>query len=408
MAIKLPDNIPPEALVLPTPVIPSVTHVEHEKATPPGKKQYDKKVKSGASLMLEMPSSSEVSDGLTNSQGKGFIQTGNEVANCTRFRTGMFEFDLATGGGIPRGRVTIIYGPESSGKTNAAFNAIREVQKLGLTAVYVDLESTFDPKWVIQFGVDLDRLIVVKPAYGEEAVDAVNSYMRTKDIGIVVVDSIAATVAANEIEKSTETADMGTSAILMRRMVNKGVTALALQGRSGRFPALVLLNQTRFKLGVMFGDPETMPGGQAIKFMASLIVRLSATNEVDAKIDPSITAWKKTTMKIKKAKIAVYQTNTEYSMAMLPMPDYGLEVGQTYSWNTVLAILRNESKLEKLYNGHYKIHGLSAKHPHEWAKLGVIEEQYLCDEDFREELQTIAISTFAGKGSTLVAEGAAK
>jgi len=408
MALKLPDFIPAEALVKPEPPaveLPEETTVEKEKKDGKYKKV---KVDNAASVMAASPSLASVLTAFTKERGNGFVLKAKEVPNCTRFRTGVFEVDLATGGGIPRGRITIIYGPESSGKTNLALNVVREVQKLGLKVVFVDLEGTFDPTWAVEFGIDLDLLIVLKPAYGEEAVDAVDAVLRTNDIGLVVVDSIAAVVPANEIAKSTETADMGTGAILMKRMVNKAVMALALQGRHNRFPALLLLNQTRYKIGVMFGDPETFPGGQTVRFLSSLTIRVSATNEVDAKIHPTIPSWKKTTFKIKKAKLAINQSNCEYSMAMVPMPDYGLGIGQTYSWNAVLAILRAESKLVKMHSGEYSLLALPDPHKKVWSKLSEIEDRYLTDPDFAEAVQAVAISTFDGKGVMVEAHDAAK
>lgn len=397
MGISFVKPPPEAALKKPEPAPEPVV-----KSKPTGKPALPK-------AFTDAPSLSDVLGALTKENGDGFVLRGSEVPDVLRYRTGVFEFDLATGGGIPRGRITILYGPESSGKTNVALNLIREVQQTETgDVVFVDLEGTFDKDWAVEFGIDLDRLIVLKPAFGEEAVDAVEAVLRTKDIALVVVDSIAVVVPAKEIEKSTETADVGTAAILMKRMVNKAVMALAYQARSGRFPAMLLLNQTRFKIGVMYGDPEIFPGGQTVKFLSSLTVRISATNEVDSKIHPTKPAWKKTKLRVKKAKIPINQAECEYSMAMVPAPDLGLMIGQTYSWNTVLNILRTEGKLTKLANGKYHLAGLPAGYPTEWQKLGNIEEQYLCDTEFAGVVQSIAIATFKDKGVLVAAEGAAK
>lgn len=137
----------------------------------------------------------------------------------------------------------------NSGKTNLALNAVRECQLEGKKAVYVDLEGTLDSTWASHFGIDLDALIVIKPAYGEECVDAIEAVLRASDVGLVVLDSVAVLTAAKEIEKSTETADVGTSAILMKRLCNKISMALAYQFRNGRDPVMLFLNQTRFKIG---------------------------------------------------------------------------------------------------------------------------------------------------------------
>jgi recombination protein RecA len=327
-------------------------------------------------------------------KGDKVIVKGNQIPDVTRVPTGVFEFDLATGGGFPCGRYSIVYGVESSGKTNLCLKAIAYVQKnfpAGKNkCVFVDLEHTFDPKWAEQMGVDTSLLEVVQPAYGEECVDVVDALLRADDLAFICVDSIAVMVSIKEVQKSVESADVGTSSLLMKRLCNKIVLALGEQSRKGCFPCVVLLNQRRFKIGVMFGDPETMPGGETVKFLSSLTVRLYGKNVIEKAIHPDLPAYKHTSIIIKKSKVPITSVNFEYQMAMIPADV--LSVGETDSWNVV--------------SGHLKAMGTLAKNGAEWeiqlpglgpfqegAKafktLGEVREMYLGDSSFAAHCQAV-------------------
>jgi recombination protein RecA len=200
----------------------------------------------------------------------------NTIKPVARLATGVFEFDFHTGGGFPRGRYTIVFGPESSGKTNICYLAAAQAQRGPESCnkvVWVNVETTFDPLWAAQFGVDISKLLVINPGYGEEAVDAIDAVVRAVDVAAVFVDSIAALISSKEISQSAENYDVGTSALMIKRLVNKLMVAFGAQSRFNHYPAVVLINQTRYKIGVMFGNPETIPGGMAQKFLASLIIR---------------------------------------------------------------------------------------------------------------------------------------
>jgi recombination protein RecA len=315
-------------------------------------------------------------------KGDKVVVKGSEVPDVERIPTGCFEFDLGTGGGIPKGRITIVYGPESSGKTNIALKAIAYVQKYFPPecnkCVFVDVEHSFDPTWAAKMGVDVEALIVVKPAYGEEAIDIVDALIRAGDLALMVVDSIAVLVSSKEVQQSVEKFDVGTSALLVKRMCNKLVIALASEERKNHFPAVILINQTRFKIGVMFGDPETMPGGVAMKFMSALTVRLYGKNIVDKKIHPDLPVWKETHAVIKKAKVPVNAVNFEYNMAMIPAED--LDIGDTDSWNTVSGYLKVTGSLAKENQGWtLKMDNFQESLP----TLTLWREQYVCDLGFR-------------------------
>ena len=318
--------------------------------------------------------------------GDKSIVYGSQIPNPDRLPTGVFEFDLATGGGFPKNRYSIVYGPESSGKTNLIYKAIANAQRLAPPcnkAVLVDLEGTFDPNWAIQFGVDVDALIVAKPSYGEQAVDMIDALVRANDVAFLAVDSIAVLIAAKEVEGSVEKADVGTSALLIKRLSNKLAIALSEEQKRDHHIAVVLLNQTRFKIGVMFGDPETMPGGQTVKFNASLIVRLYGKNKMVKEISSSVPAFKETNATIKKAKIGIVQAAFSYEMCMLEHD--GLMPGETDSFSAVKGYLQSSGHLKKGDKGGWDLLGKN------YQKLEVIQDTYRAEPEFSEMLHKIVV-----------------
>lgn len=185
--------------------------------------------------------------------------------------TGAIELDIALGiGGIPRGRVTEIFGQEGSGKTTLAYHIIAEAQKLGGVAVYIDTEHALDPEYAKNVGVDLDRLLLAQPDTGEQALEIADTMVRSGAVDIVVVDSVAALVPKAELEGEMGEAHVGLQARLMSQALRKLVGSIQ-KSRT----AAVFINQVRQKIGVMYGNPETTPGGLALKFYASVRLRLS-------------------------------------------------------------------------------------------------------------------------------------
>src|SRR5512136_1371151 len=180
--------------------------------------------------------------------------------------TGSLSLDLALGiGGIPRGRITEIYGPESSGKTTICQHIVAEVQKLGGTAAYIDMEHALDPAYAAKCGVDVDNLLVSQPDTGEQALEITETLVRSGAVDLVVIDSVAALVPRSEIEGDMGDAQMGAMARLMSQALRKLSGAINQTKTS-----VVFTNQLRQKIGVMFGNPETTPGGLALKFYASV------------------------------------------------------------------------------------------------------------------------------------------
>lgn len=279
---------------------------------------------------------------------------GGDYSEATRIPTGFFAFDMATGGGIPRGRCSIIYGPESSGKTNLALRSVANHQRMytKLTCVYVDLENSFDPKWAEAMGVDTKKLVVIRPDYAEQVVDIVEALLHTSDVGLVVVDSLAAMVTTQETNNSAEKAVVGGAGLVIGKLVRKTTLALSRADKEGRSPTLIYINQIRFKVGVMFGDPETMPGGKAPGYQASLIVRTYGKNIMDSKVNKVMPVRKQTQFVVKKWKVPIIATHGMYEMACYE--HNGMGIGQTDDWKTMSGYAEQYGLIEKADKG-YKV-----------------------------------------------------
>lgn len=201
--------------------------------------------------------------------GKGSIMKLGEAGN--RFEvpvipSGSIAIDVALGvGGIPRGRVTEIYGPESSGKTTLTLHVLAEAQKMGGVAAFIDVEHALDPVYAANIGVDLENLYVSQPDTGEQGLEIVETLVRSNAVDVVVVDSVAAMVPRAEIEGDMGDAHVGLQARLMSQALRK-LTAVISKSKT----AVIFVNQIREKVGVMFGSPETTPGGRALKFYSSV------------------------------------------------------------------------------------------------------------------------------------------
>lgn len=201
-----------------------------------------------------------------------------KILEIQRIPTGSLALDVEMGGGYPAGRIIELFGKEGSTKSSLALYATREVQKLGKPAVWIDAEGTFDPTWAALIGVDLKRITVMRPDKGEDAVDMLQAVVKTNEIGIVVLDSVAALMPSDDLEKSaTESTRMASPAQLVGSAVKKLQAALNAYDVSGGYNQclVILLNQIRERPGVLYGSPEYTPGGNAIKFFASVRVRLA-------------------------------------------------------------------------------------------------------------------------------------
>ena len=210
--------------------------------------------------------------------------------------TGSLSLDLALGGGIPEGRIIEIYGPESSGKTTLALHAVAEVQKNGGVAAFVDAEHALDPEYAARIGVDLDTLLISQPDTGEQALEITETLVRSSAVDIIIVDSVAALVPRAEIEGDMGDAHVGLQARLMSQALRK-LTGVISKSKT----TVVFLNQLRIKIGVMFGNPETTAGGQALKYYASVRLDIRGSEQIK---DGDVSIGKHVKVKVVKNKVA--------------------------------------------------------------------------------------------------------
>lgn len=237
---------------------------------------------------------------IEKSYGKGAIMKLGENAGNTDIDvipTGCLSLDLALGiGGLPRGRMVEIYGPESSGKTTVALHAVAQTQQLGGIAAFIDAEHALDPVYAKHLGVNLDELYVSQPDTGEQALDIVDALVRSSAVDMIVVDSVAALTPKAEIEGDMGESHVGLQARLMSQALRK-LTGIVNKSKT----CVVFINQLREKVGVMFGSPEVTPGGKALKFYASVRIDVRKT---DILKDSEGAAGNRTRAKVVKNKLA--------------------------------------------------------------------------------------------------------
>jgi len=209
--------------------------------------------------------------------GKGSIMhlEGDNKIHIETTPTGSISLDLALGGGVPKGRVVEIYGPESSGKTTLSLHFVAEVQKLGGVAAFIDAEHALDPGYAKKLGVNIEKLLVSQPDSGEQALEIVETLVRSNAVDMVVIDSVAALVPQAEIEGDMGDSHMGLQARLMSQALRKLTSIISRSNCT-----VVFLNQLRMKIGVMFGNPETTTGGNALKFYASVRMDIRRTSQI--------------------------------------------------------------------------------------------------------------------------------
>ena len=220
----------------------------------------------------------------------------NHKVDVELLPSGCLSLDIALGGGYPKGRIIEIYGPESSGKTTLTLHAIAEIQKQGGTAAFIDAEHALDPAYAKKLGVDTENLLVAQPDNGEQALEITETLVRSNAVDLIVVDSVAALVPQAEIDGDMGDAHMGLQARLMSQALRK-LTGIINKSKA----TVIFINQIRMKIGVMFGNPETTTGGNALKFYASVRADIRRTAQIK-KGDEVI--GNRTKVKIVKNKIA--------------------------------------------------------------------------------------------------------
>ncbi len=212
--------------------------------------------------------------------GKNTVISGDEFKglNVPRISTGSLTLDIALGGGLPVGRLIEIFGMESSGKSYIAALVVANAQKLGKKAVWIDVEGSFDKTWAALLGVNVKDLYVVRPESGEQAGDALETFVRADDCGIIVLDSIAAMIPEKDVETSMEDPEkLGNKAVMVNRLLRKLQSALNMKIGEDKVPnecMVIFINQIRHKIGVLYGSPETTPGGLGLRFTAAVRLQL--------------------------------------------------------------------------------------------------------------------------------------
>ncbi|MFA6315394.1 MAG: recombinase RecA [Candidatus Paceibacterota bacterium] len=248
-------------------------------------------------------------DAIRNKFGEDSIMKLGEKpkVNINAIPTGSLGLDWALGiGGVPRGRIIEIFGPESSGKTTLALHIVAEAQKRGGICAYIDAEHAMDPEYAGRLGVKIDELLISQPDTGEQALEIVDSLIRTNKMDVVVIDSVAALTPRAEIEGDMGAHHVGTQARLMSQALRK-LTAIVAKSKT----TVIFINQIRMQIGVMFGNPETTPGGKALKFYAS--VRLDIRRIAQIKKGEEIMGGR-VRVKVVKNKVAAPFKQTEFDL----------------------------------------------------------------------------------------------
>lgn len=265
----------------------------------------------------------------------------SDYENCERIPTGVFELDYAMGGGIPKGKISIVYGLESSNKTNLCLRTARSDLRIDPNRkwVFLDIENHFDPLWAEKLGIPLKQLIVVKPEYAEQAVDLIDEFLKAEDVHGAIIDSLAMLTPESEAINSADRVQVGGNAKVVSALMRKLTRRLLLCLEEDRYPTILCINQVRQKIGVMFGDPETQAGGNAVRFQSGLTIRLYGKDKIISSVHPKIPCIKETRCVIKKAKVPILNKSPEFDFVVIPHDVH--MIGESNDWNFIMGQLKD-------------------------------------------------------------------
>lgn len=279
---------------------------------------------------------------VNKSYGAKLISRASGKTDFPMLPTGIFLLDMGLLGGIPEGTGTQLFGWESSGKTTTAMRIVASAQKKhrDQQAVYFDFEGTFDPLWAAKHGVDTESLLLVSPESGEQGLDIADAVIRARDTSVVVIDSLPAIVPMKEVESSLEDQQMALQARLLGKFLRKTQQAFLDERKKGHFPTPIYINQWRMKMGVMHGDPRTLPGGNALRFVHSVGIEMLNKENTDGKTNDGVDTvdFNEHTFRIKKNKNGTSLRQGEFKM--IRNPDHPLGEGFIDDAATVVAYAR--------------------------------------------------------------------
>lgn len=321
------------------------------------------------------------------------------IPDSPRLPTGIFALDLAIGGGLPQGRAAVIYGPKASMKTTLALKLIAQAQRLlpDKRAAFFDVEGHLDQEWAETFGVNWGDLLVVRPESGEQCVDMFEAMTMADDVSVLVLDSIAALVTTTELDKSAEQANVGTQGLLINKLYRKMGHALNENQRIGNMPIPIFINQIRYKMAVMYGSPETMPGGPSInEYLSSMTLRVRGEDIYLKKTD-GLPAYKKIHVTVNKWKVPILSKNSEYSIALRDLPELNLKQGDSPSWNTVLIYLKKLGLLLQVKDG-WELQALVAGVKIVFATQDDMKQRYQDMPEFADKVRKAVIDKALGDG----------
>lgn len=322
--------------------------------------------------------------------GSHVIRRATQKARFLHIPTDIFTLDMGLHGGVPQSLISMIYGWESSGKTTTAMRVIAQTQRKypDMVAVLIDTEGTYDAEWGAKHGIDNERLVLVQPESGEQAVDLARAVIKAKETSIVVLDSLPALMPIKEMEKAAEDAVVALQARLIGRFVRTASQALIDERVRGHYPAVLLINQFREKIGVMHGDTRTLPGGNAIKFFVS--VRWEVKNkEIIGKdrYDSEVVDHNEHSWRITKNKLGNGLRNGEF--VMIRNPDHPFGAGFIDDAKHVLTYARKFDLITGGGSAWYMdgVNDLSGTKPMRFGKLQEMLDHLYSDLDYYEDLK---------------------